>query len=266
MVFEPELSLTRSMPNRLGRVDFKGQAQGFIFTDHSEFNHGTLTLQATQGLNAISRVTRLQVRFYYAPNQFLGDNNERQSGQNKLVAEKLSSYIWSTRLMHDVTEDFSIRLLGRYGLRRYQASFSERNTNFWTIGPHVEWNLDPEIKVELSYHYERGLAKGRNQPQFDDDVSYINHYWSVDGDIELSERLSLQTAVHYEYNIWTSSFSDAERTGAHENVYQGDMTLAYWLTDSIQGFGGIQYSSRKESFESSSVENANVSIGLAARF
>ena len=265
MVFEPELTLTRSMANRLGHIDLEGQAQGFIFTDNSRFNHGTLHLQATQAVDAISPATWLQARFYYAPNQFLGDNEERQSGQSKLVAEKLSSYIWSTRLMHDVTEDLSVRLLGRYGLRRYQASFSERNTNFWTIGPHVEWNLDPEIKIELSYHYERGLAKGRNQPQFEDDVSYINHYWSVDGDIELTERLSLQTAFHYEHNIWTSSLAGDERNGAHENVYQGDITLAYWLTDSIQGFGEIQYSSRKESFESS-FDNTNISIGLTTRF
>jgi hypothetical protein len=44
------------------------------------------------------------------------------------------------------------------------------------------------------------------------------------------------------------------------------VTLAYRLTDSIQGFGGVQRSSRKESFEASAIKNTNVGFGLSARF
>jgi hypothetical protein len=239
------------------------QGQGFVFTENPEFNHGMLRLQATQ---ALSSATRMQARFEYAPNQFVGDNEERQSGQQQVSAEKLTSYIWSTRLIHDVTPDFSVKLLGRYGMRRYNEAFSERNTDFWTIGPHVDWSVAPKIKLGLSYHYERGLAEGRNQPQFEDDTSYINHYLSADVDIELTERLSLFTAVHFEHNIWTSGLAGDERNGAYENIYEGDLTLAYRLTDSIEGFGLIQRSSRKESFESNSIKNTNLGIGLSAKF
>jgi hypothetical protein len=263
VVFEPMVDITRSLTNKLGSLDLNVQGQGFVFTENPEFNHGMLRLQATQ---ALSSATRMQARFEYAPNQFVGDNEERQSGQQQVSAEKLTSYIGSTRLIHDVTPDFSVKLLGRYGMRRYNEAFSERNTDFWTIGPHVDWSVAPKIKLGLSYHYERGLAEGRNQPQFEDDTSYINHYLSADVDIELTERLSLFTAVHFEHNIWTSGLAGDERNGAYENIYEGDLTLAYRLTDSIQGFGLIQRSSRKESFESNSIKNTNVGIGLSAQF
>ena len=263
MVFEPLLSATRSLRNNLGRLDLNVQGQGFVFTENPEFNHGTLRVQATQ---ALSSATRVQARFYYAPNQFLGDNEERQSGQQQLSAEKLTSYIWSTRLIHDVTQDLSVRLLNRYGIRRYNEAFSERNINFWTIGPHVDWRVASKIKLGFSYHYERGLAEGRNQPQFEDDTSYINHYLSADVEAELTERLSLLTAIHFEHNIWTSCLAGDERNGAYEHIYQSEVLLAYQLTDSIQRFGGVQRSSRKDSFEASSIKNANVGIGLSARF
>jgi hypothetical protein len=263
VVFEPLADITRSVTNNLGRLDLNAQGQGFVFTENSQFNHGTLRLQATQDL---SSATRVQARFYYAPNQFLGDNEERQSGQRQLSAEKLTSYIWSTRLIHDVTPDLSVRLLGRYGMRRYNEAFSERDTDFWTIGPHVDWRVAPKVKLGFSYHYERGLAEGRNQPQFEDDTSYINHYLSADVDIELTERFSLLTAFHYEHNIWTTGIAGDERNGAHEDIYQGEMILAYRVTDSIQAFGGVQRSSRKESFEASSIKNTNVGIGVSARF
>lgn len=263
MVFEPLLGVTRSLTNNLGRLDLKVQGQGFVFTENPQFNHGTLRLQAIQDL---SSSTRVQMRFGYAPNQFLGDNEDRQSGQHQLTAERLTSYIWSARLIHDVTPDLSVKLLGRYGLRRYNESFSERNTNFWTIGPHVEWRVAHKVKLGLSYHYERGLANGRNQPQYEDDVSYANHYLSADAEVELTERWLLLTAFHYEHNIWTSSLIGDERNGAHENIYQGEIILAYRMTDSIQGFGGVQRSNRKESFESSATKNTNVGIGLLAQF
>jgi hypothetical protein len=263
VVFEPLMGVTRSLTNSLGRLDLNVQGQGFIFTDNPRFNHGTLRLQATQDL---SSATRIQARFYYAPDQFLGNNEERQSGQHQLTAERFTSYIWSTRLIHDVTPDLSVRLLNRYGMRRYNESFSERDINFWTIGPHVDWRVAPKVKLGFSYHYERGLAEGRKQPQFEDDTSYINHYLSADVDVELTERLSFLTAFHFEHNIWTSGLAGDERNGAYENIYQGEMILAYRLTESIQGFGGVQRSSRKESFEASSIENTNVGIGLSARF
>jgi len=263
MVFEPLAGLTRSVTNTLGSLDLNVQGQGFIFTDNPQFNHGTLRLQAIQ---ALSSSTRVQARFYYAPNQFLGDNDERRSGQEQLTAEKLTSYIWSIRLIHDVTPDLTFRLLGRYGLRRYNESFSERNTDFWTIGPHLDWRMTQQVKLGLSYHYERGLANGRNQPQFADNVSYINHYLSANVDIELTKQWSLLTAFHYEYNIWTSGIPGDERQGAHENVYQGEAILTYRVRENIRAFTGIQRSSRKESFESESAKNTNVGVGVQALF
>ncbi|MDN5940273.1 MAG: hypothetical protein L0H94_00195 [Nitrospira sp.] len=165
-----------------------------------------------------------------------------------------------------MTPDLSVRLLNRYGMRRYNDAFSERDTNFWTIGPHVDWRVAKKVKLGFSYHYERGLAEGRNQPQFEDDTSYINHYLSADVDVELTERLSLLTAFHFEHNIWTSGLAGDERNGAYENIYQGEMILAYRLTESIQGFGGLQHAIRKENVDPDSIKNTNVGIGLSARF
>ena len=84
--------------------------------------------------------------------------------------------------------------------------------------------------------------------------------------MELTEQWLLLTAFHFEHNIWTSGLAGDERNGAYKNIYQGEVILAYRVTDSIQGFGGVQRSSRKESFESSYIKNTNVGIGLSARF
>jgi len=263
MVFEPLVNVNRSLTNGLGQLDLNMRGQGFIFTDNPHFNHGTLRVQAIQELS--SRV-RVKARYYYAPDQFLGDNEERRSGRRQFVTENVTSHIWSTRLFYNVTPDLSLQLLGRYGLRRYNEAFSERNTDFWTIGTHVGWRVTHKITLGLTYHYERGLAEGRNQPAFEDDTSYINHYLTAEVDMELTERLALLTAIHYELNDWTSGLTGDERKGAHEDTYLGEMRLAYRLTDSLQGFGGFQYSRRKESFEPHATPETNVSMGLSVRF
>jgi predicted porin len=110
------------------------------------------------------------------------------------------------------------------------------------------------------------LADGRNQPRYEDDVSYINHYGSIDLDFELSERFSFSTAFHYERNNWTSSFQEDERNGAHENVYQGEAILSYQISEALKTYTGVQYSSRKENFEVDAATNLNVGLGLTAKF
>ena len=44
----------------------------------------------------------------------------------------------------------------------------------------------------FGYHYERGLADGRNQPQFRDDVSYINHYATIGLEAEVTDQLLVE--------------------------------------------------------------------------
>jgi hypothetical protein len=259
VVFEPQLDVAKSVINRYGTTTVDIRGQGFIFTDHTQFNQGSLRVQ---GVHELTPETRIRLRYYYAPDQFLGDNEEHRSGTHHIAAETLTSHIWSARFERALTQDVEARLFARYGLRRYNENYSERNLDFWTIGPHVKWRIAPRVTLGISYHYERGLAEGRNQPQFEDDVSYVNHYSSADLDIELLEGLTRMTAFHYERNDWTSGLVRDERQGAHENVYQGDVLLVRQITEAARVFVGVQRSSRKESFDAESVKNTNAAIGL----
>ena len=263
VVLEPDLALSTSRGNRWGTLDLSAKGQGFIFTDHDQFNHGTLRLEALQ---AFSQETKLRLRFYYAPDLFLGNNESRQPGSTGLAKESVSSYIWSARLERNLTPEVEVRLLTRYGLRRYNQAFEERNTDFWTVGPHFEWRVAPGVKLGLGYHYERGLADGRNQPQLKDDVSYVNNYGSADVEVELTKRFSFAAAFHYERNNWSSGIPGDERQGAHENIFQGDAVVYYRVADKARVGLGVQRSSRKESFDSSAVKNTNVGIGIEAAF
>jgi len=263
VVFEPDAILRTSFDNRMGTTSLSVRGQGFIYADNPRFNHGTLNVQALQ---AFSAETRLRFRYYYAPNLFLGENEDRRPGEEGLVDESVTSHIWSARLEQRLTSNLEVRLLTRYGIRSYNDAFAQRDTNFWTIGPHLEWSLSERVKLGFSYHYERGLAEGRSQPQLRDDVSYVNHYFSADLDFEVMRGLVLSGAVHYERNNWTSGIVGDERNGAHEDIIQGEILLIRQFTDSLRGFVGFQRSNRKQSFELESVQNTNVGIGVAAVF
>lgn len=219
-----------------------------------------------QAVQSFSPETRVRLRYSYAPDQFLGNNEDRRPGAPGLVEEDLTSHIWSARIERNVTPDLEVKLLGRFGLRRYNDAFEQRDTNFWTIGPHLEWRMSPRVKFGLGYHYERGLADGRNQPELEDDVSYINHYFTTDLDVELTEHLSLLMAAHYERNIWTSALAGDERNGAHEDIFQGELILVQQVAERVRIFAGFQRASRKQSFESEVIKNTNVGVGVQATF
>lgn len=263
VVFEPDVGVSVPLDSRLGRAELSLRGQGFIYVENPRFNHGTLRVQAVQ---AFSADTSLRLRYYYAPDQFLGENEVNPPGVDRLADEVLTSHIWSARVERDLMPDLEVRLLARYGLRRYDEPFTERDTDFWTVGPHVKWRFSHRITLELGYHYERGLADGRKQPELEDDVSYVNHYTSADLDVELTERLSLMAALHYERNNWTSGIVGDERNGAHEDVVQGEVILVHRLAEAWRVFVGFQRSSRKQSFEPESVKNTNIGLGVDTAF
>jgi hypothetical protein len=256
MVFEPDATVTKTFTSQWGRSDVSVRGQSFVYAVNPKFNHASVGVEM---LHAFTENTKVRIRYFATPNLLLGDNESRRT--DSIQEERVSSQIGSIRLEQRLSEAWEVRLLGRYGARTYNAAFAQRDTTLWTVGPHVVWHFRPGLAFVLGYHYERGLADGRNQPQFQDDVSYINHYVSVGLEAELTERLSLELGMHFERNIWTTGIPGDERNGGHEDVRQGELTLRYAMTSRWGALLGFQRSERKQSFEHEVVHNTNVSVG-----
>lgn len=250
VAYEPVLQVVTSFgsPGRQTEIGVRGQA--FVFVENGRFNHGTLGVDMVQ---EFSSTTELLFRYYYAPDLFLGENlvrtGETNGEEGTLEDEVFTTNYWAAGLAHDIHDDVTAILYARYGIRRYNEAFQQRNTNLWTVGTHWEWKPLDRIELVLGYHYERGLANGRNQPELKDDISYINHFVTMELDIELMENFTLETGVHYERNIWTTDIVGDPRNGQHEDIVQGDIALVYQLTPAVDVTAGFQGAHRKESFE-----------------
>ena len=261
MVFEPDLLVSKSFTSSWGRTALSVKAQGFIFTENPQFNQMSAGLEV---LHSFTPDTAIRLRFYTAPDQLLGENEDRLT--HTPAEERVTSHIVSLRVEQRLSENWEVRLLGRVGVRLYNEAFSERDTTFWTIGPHLAWRVMDGVKLILGYHYERGVADGRSQPQYKDDVSYINNYVTAGVEAELTRRLSLEVGMHFERNDWTSNVVGDERNGAHETIVQGEMMLRYMLTEQLGLTAGFQRGHRNQSFEQEVVYNTNVSVGATYRF
>lgn len=263
MVIEPDLVVSKLIASSWGQTALSIKAQGFLYAVNPQFNQASAGLEA---LHSFTPDTAIRLRYYTAPDQLLGDNEERRSGTHSIQEERVTSHVGSLRFEQRLSENWEVRILGRVGARLYNEAFSQRDTTFWTIGPHLAWRVREGLKLILGYHYERGLADGRNQPQYKDDVSYINNYVTAGVEAELTRRLSLEMAAHFERNNWTSTIVGDERNGAHETIVQGEMLFQYRLTDQAQLTCGFQRSQRRQSFEHEGVFNTNVSMGASYRF
>ena len=250
VAYEPLLDVQTSFgaPGKQTEVSVRGQ--GFVFAENGRFNHGTLGVQVEQ---EFTETTQLRLRYYFAPDLLLGENEVRteefNGGEPQLENEIFTTNFWAAGLVQEVHEDTTTILYARYGIRRYNEAFEQRNTNFWTIGTHLKQEVSDGVDVVLGYHFERGLAQGRKQPELMDDLSYSNHFVTGELEIELMECLSLATAVHYERNIWTTGIVGDPRNGQHEDIVQGDIELIYQLTHAVNVTAGFQGAHRKESFE-----------------
>ena len=269
-VYEPNAYISWDTENNLGKFQVSLDAGGYIFQDHSDYTHGFLQLEVEQQLND---ETRLKFAYDYIPELFLGQNSlpeqeHSTSGEHEEheADERLDSHILALSLDYDLTEQLILRGLIRYGIRLYDQPFSYRDTQFFTVGSHLEWFITPDIELLVGYHFERGYTDEDQTIQYQDDIGYINHFASAELKIRLLQELFLTAIFDYEHNDFTSPYADDIHHDGNENVFQGELELLYELTEATAFKVGWQRGKRKFSYETHSVRNDNVWIGVEFHF
>ncbi|MEI6744649.1 MAG: hypothetical protein WCL34_01725 [Methylococcaceae bacterium] len=263
-IYEPSLEAEWTGHNSFGEMSFAADAGGYVFTNQTAFTHGLFDFEAAQSFETN---TKLSLHYNFVPDLFLGKNTFMQpTGEEVEHDEILTSHYWSFHVDQKLTHDVTFRLLSRYGLRNYNAPFVHRDTQFWTIGSHLEWEINEDVEFLIGYHYEKGSAEHHRAAHFPDDLSYTNHYASGELKVKLLEKLTANFIFDYEHNASMSHIEEDERFGANENIYQGEFELEYELTHSTELKLGWQHGNRRLSTEMANVKNNNVWLGFEYKF
>lgn len=263
VVWEPSLELIRSSASRLGKTELSLKAHGFIFTDHSIFNHGNYRLQLKQ---ALSTDTSLLLRYRYVPNLFLGSNFERRSGTRSLQEERVTSHIWRVQLERRLSDAWTVTMTTRFGLRFYNEVFDERDTKFYTFGPHVDYVVLPKLTMSLGYQYERGLADGRGDIALNDDISYRQHFVSAGADLKITSTLALNVQYAFRRKDFTTDLAGDTHLGRQDTTHQGTAELRYALSEPMSISLGLQRTQRTSNVTTKDFNDTNTSLGVRYRF
>ncbi len=264
VVWEPSIDLRhRSRPTNLGETEFSVKAAGFVFTDNPIFNHGNYRMQLKQALDPD---TSILLRYRFVPNLFLGPNTERRTGLRLPEEERVTSHIWRVQLERRLSESVIGTLVGRYGLRQFNDVFAERDTTFWSAGPQIDWIVMPRVTLSLAYLFEQGLADGREQTQFRDDVSYRQHFTSIGATVQLMEPLAFLVGYAYRRKEFTSEIAGDSNRGVVDSTHQGSVEFQYRLSAAAIMTLGVQRSQRLSNVTSREFFNTNTSLGIQYRF
>lgn len=263
VVWEPSLDVRRTSTSALGDSEISLKGDGFLYTNNPIFNHGDYRLQLRQ---QVASNTWVLLRYRYVPNLFLGPNIERHSGNRLIQEERVTEHAWRMHLEQKLNDRWTATLMGRYGLRLYNEVFSERDTKFYSVGPSIRFQVTSWAALTLDYLYERGLADGRNEPQFADDVSYHQHFVSFGTLFTLTERLSLDLIYVYRLKQFTSSIAGDLFNGTQDQLHQGTAEVHYKLSPAAQVTVGFQRTQRSSSSELRGFFNTNLSLGLQYQF
>jgi hypothetical protein len=247
--------------NKLGRFQLSVDAGGYIFQGHSDYSHAFFDFTLAQEL---SDETELKLLYAFVPNLYLGEQTigEHHSDEAEEFGERLNSHIWSLHLDNKLTESLTLRGLVRYGIRGYEQPFAYRNTQFYTLGTHLEWEINHSLELLVGYHFEQGLTNDKQTAIFQDDIGYFNNYLSAELKARLLPELTLMLVFDYEHNNFTSDYVADRHYQGNENIYQGEIELAYTLTEQVQLTASWQIGSRKFSYEHENILNNNVWLGF----
>ncbi|TAJ07967.1 MAG: hypothetical protein EPO61_10995 [Nitrospirae bacterium] len=263
VIVEPSVEAKRSLETSWGRTELSAKAHGFLYTEHSIFNHAEYRLQAKQELD---RDTSLLLRYRYVPNLFLGPNFSAQTSPRSLQEERVTSNGWRAELERKLTEAWTVALIGRYGLRLYNQAFAERDTTFYTGGGQVGYLAAPWARLTLAYLYERGLADGRGNLQLKDDVSYIQQFISFKTEFRLADPLSLDLDYVFRLTDFTSTIIGDSHRHRQDVTNQGRAELRYAATKALALSLSIQQTQRTSTASASGFNDTITSIGAQYTF
>ena len=258
-VYEPSALLEWSGKNALGKINWSLSADGYVFTEQSAFDHGIFISELSQ---IFSTNTRVELGYHFIPDLYVGqymfaENNAEQYDQDEIV----TSQFWVVELEQPLNNKLTASLFGRYGLRNYNSPFEYRDSQFWTMGPKLNWIINTIAQLKLGYHYEIGITP--DSTTFNDNLSYVTSYTAAELTIQILERLSSVLKVDYENQNYTSNNINDKQYGLAEDVYQGELELLYKLTKLSAIKLGWQYGSRKLNSEQMSIQNNNIWLGFA---
>jgi hypothetical protein len=259
-VYEPGFDLHWITLNHFGEFQVNASAAAYVFFERTQFNHGLFEIQAVQEFKT---GTKLAFAYNVIPDLFLGQN-EFMLRNGGLIEqdEALANHFWTLHLDQTVNDKLTLRLLSRYGIRRYDAPFQHRDTNFWTLGPHIEWEILPNVELLTGYHYERGSASQHKASHFPDDVSYVNHYASAELKVNFAPKWTAMLIFDFEKNDFTTRTRIDDHYGAAESVYQGELELLYELTEKAVLTMGWQHGQRRLNTEDITIRNNNIWVGI----
>ena len=263
VIVEPSVEAIRTLATSWGRTELSVKAQGFLYTEHSIFNHAEYRLQAKQELD---RDISLLLRYRYVPNLFLGPNFSVQTSPSSLQEERVTSNGWRVELERKLSEAWAATLIGRYGLRLYNQAFAERDTTFYTGGGQVGYLAAPWARLTLAYLYERGLADGRGNLQLKDDVSYIQNFISFNTEFRLADPLFLDLTYVYRLTDFTSTIIGDSHRHRQDVTNQGRAELRYAATKTLDLSLSVQQTQRTSTASASGFNDTITSVGVQYTF
>ena len=120
--------------------------------------------------------------------------------------------------------------------------------------------------LTTAYLYERGLADGRQEVQFKDDVSYRQHFASVGATVLLNPVWSVTVGYAYRRKVFTSEIAGDSNRGVVDTTHQGSAELRYEVSQAAAMTMGFQRSQRSSNAGTRDFFNTNTSLSLLYRF
>ena len=262
-VWEPTLEVKRKWADQRLPTELSVKGHGFLYTDTPILNHGNYRIQVRQWVDARTSVL---LRYRHTPRLLLGTNTERRSGARVLLDEKVTSHQWRVELERELNRDWTAALIGRYGLRFYNDAFAERDTHFTTIGSRAAYAASTRLAWTLSYLYERGLADGRGDRRFNDDVSYRQHFLSAGPEIHLADAATLSLFYVYRHKLYTSDLAGDTHFNRLDHTHQGIAEFTYAMNHATAVMMGYQRTQRDSTNQTREFRADLYSIGVRYTF
>ncbi len=229
-IWEPYLFLQFQPLEKTPSTRLFTDISGDFYTYNHSRNLGTYQIGLKQG---IGRKVHALISYTLIPREFVGISRENP-GSGISVGETITTHTTRFRIEREI-QDIDLGLTVHHKFKDYNDAFEVQDSDIYGVGLESKIYSAYGLKTRIAYLFELGVASGRNNPNFKNDLSYRSHQLRISPEIRVNRQLAIGIRYEIKYKAFTTNLpGDTNHYGRDDTMHTVGANIYYELSKTLE--------------------------------
>jgi hypothetical protein len=229
-IWEPYFFLQFQPLEKTPSTQLFADISGNFYVHNPSLNLGIYQIGLKQ---EIRHKVQAAISYTLIPREFVGISRENPSSSIS-VGETITTHTTRFRIERKI-RDINLGLTVHHKFKDYNDTFEEQDNNIYGAGLESKIYSGYGLKTRIAYLFELGVASGRNNTNFNNDLSYRSHQLRISPEVRINRDLTIGVRYEIKYKAFTTNLSgDTNHYGRYDTTHTVGANIYYELGKTLE--------------------------------